>query len=91
MEEESLMLDHPLTIDQIRTFMDKQRGRKVTLTVNHSKKKKTINKGTIAEIYPHHFVLALDKSSAIRKASYTYADLLTKTVELEFQGQDRVS
>ena len=30
MEEESLMLDHPLTIDQIRTFMDKQRGRKVT-------------------------------------------------------------
>lgn len=82
------MLDGPLTIEQIRLFMDKQRGRKVKLTVNHSKKKKTINKGTIAEIYPHHFVIALDKNAAIKRASYTYADLLTKTVELEFQ--DRV-
>ena len=61
-KEAAVMLDGPLTIEQIRLFMDKQRGRTVKPTVNHSKKKKTINKGTIAEIYPRHFIIALIKA-----------------------------
>lgn len=91
MKGETLMSGQPLTIDQIRTFMDKNLGKKVVLTVNHSRKKKTINRGIVAETYPRHFVVKLDKTAAVKNASYTYADLLTKTVELEFQEQDRVS
>ena len=85
------MSGQPVTIDQIRTFIDKHLGKKVVLTVNHSRKKKTVKKGVVAETYPRHFVVKLDKTAAVKNASFTYADLLTKTVEIEFQEQDRVS
>ncbi len=80
-----------VTIGQIRNYMDEQLGRKVILTVNHSRKKKTINKGVVAETYPKHFIIKLEKTAPIKNASYTYADVLTKTVELDFQEKDKVS
>ena len=36
----------------------------------------------IEKTYPKVFVIKLDKDSAVKRMSYTYADVLTETVEL---------
>jgi uncharacterized protein Veg len=38
--------------------------------------------GILERTYPNVFVVYLDKQNAVRRVSYTYADVLTETVEL---------
>ncbi len=38
--------------------------------------------GTLEEIYPNLFVLDVEENDEPRKISYSYADILTKTIKL---------
>ena len=38
--------------------------------------------GVLEKTYPKIFVVKLDKEHAVKRLSYTYADILTQTVEL---------
>lgn len=50
------------------------------------KRRKTIERsGILAETYPSVFVIQLDQDeNSFERVSYSYADILTETVELTF-------
>ena len=54
----------------------------VKLKANHGRKKVVEAEGIIENTYPKLFVVKLDKSNSIKRLSYTYADVLTRTVEV---------
>jgi len=70
------------TIQQIRLDLESQVGKRVKLRANRGRRRIVEAEGVIESTYPKIFVVKLDKSYSIRRLSYTYADVLTKTVEL---------
>lgn len=60
-------------------------GEKVTLKANGGRKKIVINNGVLEKTYDSIFIIRLDSSSQ-RTVSYSYSDVLTKTVQLVFAG-----
>lgn len=60
-------------------------GEKVTLKANGGRRKIVINKGVLEKTYDSIFIIRLDNNSQ-RTVSYSYSDVLTKTVQLVFAG-----
>lgn len=60
-------------------------GEKVTLKANGGRRKIVINNGILEKTYDSIFIIRLDSSSQ-RTVSYSYSDVLTKTVQLVFAG-----
>lgn len=60
-------------------------GEKVTLKANGGRRKIVINNGVLEKTYDSIFIIRLD-SSCQRTVSYSYSDVLTKTVQLVFAG-----
>lgn len=67
----------------IRKNIENHVGDKVTLKANGGRRKVFVNEGTIEKAYPSIFVIRL-KSDTQRKVTYSYSDVLTKTVQLVF-------
>ena len=76
-----------MTINQIRNYVDKFVGKKVILTVNHSRNKRSVNRGVVTETYAKHFIVKIDKAAAAKNECFLYADILTKTIELRLQDE----
>ncbi|NLH30535.1 MAG: Veg protein [Firmicutes bacterium] len=70
------------SIEQIKLNLDACVGKKIRLKANKGRKKVVEAEGILENTYPNIFVIRLDKSSAVKRLSYTYADVLTQTVEL---------
>ncbi|MFU1875240.1 Veg family protein, partial [Enterococcus faecium] len=52
------------------------------------RKRQTERKGILTETYPSVFVVDLDPDeNSFERVSYSYSDVLTRTVEIEFIGQ----
>lgn len=58
-------------------------GDKVTLKANGGRRKTLINNGVIEKAYPSIFVIRLENDTQ-RKVTYSYSDVLTKTVQLYY-------
>ena len=76
-------MDTNITIDNIKKDIENHLGEKVTLRANGGRKKILVNDGIIEGAYPSIFVVRLD-SDTQRKVTYSYSDVLTKTVQLVF-------
>lgn len=76
------MADNTNTIEQIKLDLESCIGKRVKLRANRGRKKVVEAEGVIENTYPKLFVVKLDKSSSIKRLSYTYADVLTRTVEI---------
>ncbi len=70
-------------IDSIKRNIEDHLGEKVTLKANSGRKRVVVNNGIIEKAYPSIFVVRLDSDSQ-RKVTYSYSDVLTKTVQLVF-------
>jgi uncharacterized protein Veg len=70
------------TIQQIRLDLESCVGKRVKLRANRGRKKIVEAEGIIENTYPKIFVVKLDASHSLDRLSYTYADVLTKTVEV---------
>lgn len=70
------------TLEQIRRDIESCVGKPVRLRANRGRRKVVEAEGIIEKTYPRVFVVRLDNESAIKRMSYTYADVLTETVEL---------
>ena len=70
------------TIQQIKLDLELSIGKRVKLKANRGRKQILEAEGVIENTYPKIFIVKLDKSHSVRRVSYTYADVLTKTVEL---------
>lgn len=71
------------TIANIKQDIENHIGEKVTLKANGGRKKILVNDGVLESAYPSIFVIRLDNDTQ-RKVTYSYSDVLTKTVQLVF-------
>lgn len=69
----------------IKNEIDDHVGEKVTLRANNGRRKIMVSNGTLEETYPNIFVVRLEDDTQ-RKVSYSYSDVLTKTVQIDFAG-----
>jgi uncharacterized protein Veg len=74
------------TLFEIKQSLEEQIGKRLTLTANGGRRKTIQRSGILAETYPSVFIVELDQEeNAFERVSYSYADVLTETVELNFE------
>ena len=71
------------TIAAIKRNIENHIGEKVTLKANGGRKKILVNNGVIESAHPSIFVVRLE-NDVQRTVTYSYSDVLTKTVQLYF-------
>ena len=71
------------TIASIKNDIEQHVGDNVTLKANGGREKILINDGIIDSVYPSIFVIRL-RCDTQRTVTYSYSDVLTKTVQLVF-------
>ena len=76
-------MENKRTIANIKKNIEEHLGEKVTLKANGGRKKILINDGIIESTYPSIFVIRLE-SDTQRTVTYSYSDVLTNTVQLDF-------
>lgn len=67
----------------IKRALDANIGKRITVKVNGGRRRTTKRSGLLEETYPSVFTVKLDENeNAFERVSYSYADILTETVEL---------
>ncbi|MFZ2464261.1 biofilm formation stimulator Veg [Caldifermentibacillus hisashii] len=75
----------PRTLSDIKKSLDGNLGKRLMLKANGGRKKTIERTGVLAETYPAVFVIELDQEeNSFERVSYSYADILTQTVQLTF-------
>ena len=78
----------PKTLASIKKSLDSNLGKRLMLKANGGRRKTIERSGVLAETYPSVFVIELDQDeNAFERVSYSYADVLTETVELTFYDE----
>lgn len=73
------------TLIEIKQGLDCQVGKRLKLRANGGRRKTVERCGVLAETYPSVFIVELDQDeNAFERVSYSYTDILTETVELNF-------
>ena len=75
-------MNSPRAISEIKKDLEFFVGSKVRLKANRGRNRIIEREGVLESIYPNIFVVRLNERKIERKVSYTYADVLTETVEL---------
>ncbi len=84
------MTGDSLTLDRIRQNLKEYVGRRVLVRANKGRKRIVERRGTLEDMYPDLFLIRLGAEQHNRSVSYTYADILTKDVEISvFDEKDR--
>ncbi|MCL6585057.1 MAG: Veg family protein [Anoxybacillus sp.] len=79
------------TLSDIKKALDSNIGKRLTLKANGGRRKTIERCGILAETYPSVFVIELDQTeNAFERVSYSYADVLTETVQLTFFDDDHM-
>lgn len=79
----------PITLASIKESLDCQLGKKIMLTAQAGRKRKTERKGTLTETYHSVFIVELDQDeNAFERVSYSYTDVLTQSVEIQFLDEE---
>ena len=76
-------MENVKTIAAIKRNIENHIGEKVTLKANGGRKKILINNGVIESAHLSIFVVRLENDTP-RTVTYSYSDVLTKTVQLYF-------
>ncbi|HEU4965419.1 MAG TPA: Veg family protein [Bacilli bacterium] len=69
-------------LNEIKRNLDQHVGEKILLRANGGRRKTIERTGILEETYPSVFVIKLDQENSFKRVSYSYADILTETVEL---------
>ncbi|HHY68486.1 MULTISPECIES: biofilm formation stimulator Veg [Kyrpidia] len=74
---------------EIKRSLDSYVGEKILIRANNGRRKMIERTGILEETYPSVFVIKLDQSDhSFKRVSYSYADILTETVELMIMRDD---
>lgn len=80
----------PKTLTDIKRSLDSNLGKRLMLRANGGRRKTIERFGVLAETYPAVFVIELDQEeNAFERVSYSYADVLTETVQLVFMDKQQ--
>lgn len=78
----------PTTLATIKEDLENRIGSKIMLVAQTGRKRQTERVGVLTETYPSVFVVDLDsEENAYERVSYSYSDVLTRTVEIEFLNE----
>lgn len=73
------------TIMEIKKGLEERIGERLKIKANGGRRKTIVRSGVLSETYPSVFVVELDQNEhSYERVSYSYADVLTETVELKF-------
>lgn len=73
------------TLKEIKKGLEKQIGKRLELIANGGRRRTIVRSGVLSETYPAVFVVELDQDeNAFERVSYSYADVLTEAVEINF-------
>ncbi|TDQ34237.1 biofilm formation stimulator Veg [Aureibacillus halotolerans] len=73
------------TLTDIKRTLDGHLGQRLVLRANGGRRKTVERAGILSETYPSVFIVELDQDeNSFERVSYSYADVLTETVELMF-------
>ncbi len=76
-------------LDDIKRNLEGIVGEKILLRANGGRRKTIERTGILEETYPSVFVVKLDQTeNSFKRVSYSYADILTDTVELMIYRDD---
>ncbi|MEC5426008.1 Veg family protein [Virgibacillus sp. C22-A2] len=76
------------TLIEIKQGLEGHVGKRLKLKANGGRRKTITRSGVLSETYPSVFVVELDQEeNAFERVSYSYADVLTETVELKFSDE----
>lgn len=82
----------PITLASIKQQLDAKIGENLTVVAQAGRKKVTRRKGTLRETYHAIFIVDLDQDeNSFERVSYSYADLLTKSIQITFEGEEQAS
>ncbi|CAM3672489.1 biofilm formation stimulator Veg [Marinicrinis lubricantis] len=83
------------TLLDIKRSLESHVGSRVLLKANGGRRKTIERTGVLEETYPSVFIVKLDQDQhAFKRVSYSYADILTESVEVMVcsdDGQVRIS
>lgn len=75
-------------LKQIKNDLESFVGKQVRLKANQGRRKIIQKEGVLEETYSNVFVVKVDDEQTPRKVSYSYADVLTETVEIKIKGNN---
>lgn len=76
-------------LTEIKRNLDAHVGRKIKLKANGGRRKTIERSGVLEETYPSVFIVKLDEQQhAFKRVSYSYADILTESVEVVVCDED---
>lgn len=77
------------TIGNIKDKLTELIGEDIVITVEAGRKKTTTHVGRLTETYPAVFVVELnDCKDSYERVSYSYADVLTNSIEIDFPDEE---
>lgn len=74
----------PKDLVKIKSMLDSRLGEEIIVTVQMGRKKKRERRGTLAETYRSIFIVDLNDEDNVDRVSFSYRDILTNSVEIEF-------
>jgi len=80
-----LAVDRKNVLASIKNEIDDHIGEKVTLRANNGRRKIIVSNGVLEKTYTSIFVVRLEDDIQ-RTVTYSYSDVLTKTVQIDFAG-----
>ncbi len=76
-------------LKDIKSNLDQYIGQRIVLKANGGRRKTVERSGILEETYPAVFIVKLDEEQHnFERVSYSYADILTETVELTVRPDD---
>ena len=81
-------MSSPRAIAEIKKDLEGFVGSKIRLKANRGRNRIVEKEGILESIYPNIFVVRLNEKKVERRVSYSYADVLTETVELFIYDTD---
>ncbi len=73
---------------QIKSDLDSFVGKKVRLKANQGRRKIIEKEGVLEQTYPKVFVVKVNDKRSPQRISYSYADVLTETVEVKIKDNN---
>ena len=75
-------------LEGIKRDLDSFVGQRVTLKANRGRRKILQREGILESTYPNIFVIKIEGEHSPRRISYSYADILTETVEIKIKEKN---
>jgi uncharacterized protein Veg len=73
---------------EIRKKLESHLGQPIKLRANRGRRKTYEKEGILESTYPSIFIVRVDENNYFQRLSFSYADVLTETVELSFDEGD---